>query len=85
MPHPIGKKLRQYRGTMTQREAAKKLGCNFTYLSKIEHGRFFPSWAFLKRMCDLYHVEEDDKNELAYLYLTKNHKEEFTKAVRFSR
>ena len=66
-----GALLRTLRADLSLREAAKKLDCDFTYLSKIETGSMSPSWKFLKRAFKVYKVPKQDQIVFAYRYIQK--------------
>jgi transcriptional regulator with XRE-family HTH domain len=54
----IGEKLKKLRESknLTQREAAEKIGIDYSYISKIENGKI-PSLAKLNKLCELYGVK----------------------------
>ena len=78
-----GPVLRTLRGDMTLREAAAKLDCDFTYLSKVECDTMYPSWDFLLKAFKLYKVSEDDRCMFAYWHLRRKHFAEFQLALRY--
>lgn len=51
----IGNKLQELRGDLSVREAARRIGIDHSYLSKIEKGKV-PSLEMLKKICDFYGI-----------------------------
>lgn len=50
----IGAHLKIMRGKKTLRQVAKKLDCDFTWLSKVENNKEIPSWETLVKILKLY-------------------------------
>lgn len=75
-------RLMRHTSNMTLREAAKKLKCDHTWLSKVETNRQTPGWKNLKKMLALYGHEKEQPS-FAASYLLRTHPEEFRKAMDF--
>ncbi|MFA5097160.1 MAG: helix-turn-helix transcriptional regulator [Candidatus Margulisiibacteriota bacterium] len=64
----FGNRIRELRNKedLTQREFAKKIGIDFTYLSKIENGKMDPpSEATIMKMAEVLKVNSDELLTLA--------------------
>lgn len=81
-PRRTGPYLRLLRDKLTLREAAAKLGCDFTYLSKVENDRQPPSWELLKKAFLVYEVSDVDQCLFAFWYLSRSQPEAFDLAIR---
>jgi len=79
----IIRNLRFRRGKITLREAAKKLDCDFTYLSKVENGVMRPSWKFLQKAFVVYNIPRVDQCMFAYLHLQGAHPKEFEMGLEY--
>jgi transcriptional regulator with XRE-family HTH domain len=83
-PDNIGESLKIVRGSVPLREAAKRAGLDFTYLSKIENNREVPSWDMLKKLLNAYGAEPDLRR-WAYWQLARTHKEQLKLALAFAK
>lgn len=52
----IGKRLKELRGHLTQKELAQKLDCSQNYLSKMENGLILPHLNSIVKYCDTFDV-----------------------------
>ena len=56
----IGETIKKIRREqkLTQDNFAYELGCKKSYLSRVERGRLLPGGAFIKRLAELYKLDE---------------------------
>jgi len=79
----IGQYLKQKR-TTTMKEAAEDIGCDISYLSKIENDHVIPPWHLVQKLIDYYDIDIKLVPALAWKHLMQSRQDQFSLAVAFN-
>ena len=79
----IGHYLKEKR-TTTMKQTAEDIGCDMSYLSKIENEHVIPPWDMVQRLIDYYGVSRGVIPALAWKHLMQSKQDQFSMAIAFS-
>lgn len=79
----LGQYLKKHRADKTMKEVAEEIGCDLSYLSKIENDRVTPPWDMIERLADCYDIPEDSLPALAWKQLDASRQGQLNLAIAF--
>lgn len=65
------------------REVGDAIGCDISYLSKIEHGHVVPPWDTVEKIARYYNISEALIPALAWKQLYESRQSQFSMAIAF--
>lgn len=80
---PIGDYLKQKRPKPMQ-SVADDIGCDISYLSKIENNHVVPPWDMVQRLANHYSINKTLIPALAWKHLMQSRQDQFAMAIAFS-
>lgn len=79
----LGQYLKKQRSQRTMRQVADAIGCDISYLSKIENDHVVPPWDMLEKMADYYDLDESTLPALAWKQLEVSKQQQLNLAIAF--
>lgn len=79
----IGQYLKKHRNHLTMKQVADAIGCDVSYLSKIENDHVVPPWDMVERLAHFYCIDSKTMPALAWKQLEVSKQGQLNLALAF--